>query len=138
VDYLQLMNASGGSGYNANSNRVNEISAISRSLKEMARELNIPIIALSQLSRGVESRNEKRPMLSDLRDSGAIEQDADIVMLLYRDDYYNQESEATNVLEVNVAKHRNGQIGPVQLHFDRGKMKFTDIDKKQMGHYTGF
>ena len=126
IDYLQLM-----SGDNP-MNRVQEISEISRSLKELARELNIPILALSQLSRSVESRPDKRPILSDLRDSGSIEQDADVVMMLYREDYYDPENcpeEEKNILEVNVIKHRNGGLGRIPVHFDRARMKFTDINK---------
>lgn len=132
IDYLQLMAAG-----NANSfgNRVQEISEISRSLKGLARELHIPIVALSQLSRSVEARPDKRPILSDLRDSGAIEQDADVVMMLYRDDYYNEDSEARNQLEVNVIKHRNGAVGRVNLIFDRSRMKFSNFDKE---HQAGF
>jgi len=129
IDYLQLM-----SGKNP-LNRVQEISEISRSLKELARELHIPVIALSQLSRSVESRPDKRPILSDLRDSGSIEQDADVVMMLYRDDYYNEDSEAENELEINVIKHRNGGIGRVNLFFDRSRMKFGDLEKH---HQVGF
>jgi len=125
VDYLQLM-----TGQNPQ-NRVQEISEISRSLKELARELHIPIIAISQLSRSVESRPDKRPILSDLRDSGAIEQDADVVMMLYRDDYYNEETENPNELEVNIIKHRNGPIGRVSVFFDRSKMQFGDLEKNQ-------
>jgi len=131
VDYLQLM---GGGNY-SNQNRVQEISEISRGLKELARELHIPVVALSQLSRSVESRPDKRPILSDLRDSGSIEQDADVVMMLYRDDYYNEDSEAQNELEVNVLKHRNGAIGRVSLFFDRSRMHFSDLDKD---HQAGF
>ncbi|MCF7917923.1 replicative DNA helicase [Candidatus Gracilibacteria bacterium] len=129
VDYLQLM-----SGKNP-LNRVQEISEISRSLKELARELHIPIIAISQLSRSVEGRPDKRPVLSDLRDSGSIEQDADIVMMLYRDDYYNEDSEVKNELEINVIKHRNGGIGRVNLFFDRTKMKFTRLEKHQQAGF---
>jgi replicative DNA helicase len=129
IDYLQLM--SGGNPMN----RVQEISEISRSLKQLARELHIPVIALSQLSRGVESRPDKRPILSDLRDSGSIEQDADAVMMLYRDDYYNEDSEEQNVLEVNLIKHRNGAIGRVKLFFDRSRMKFADL---AVEHQSGF
>ena len=125
VDYLQLM-----TGQNPQ-NRVQEISEISRSLKELARELHIPIIAISQLSRSVENRPDKRPILSDLRDSGAIEQDADVVMMLYRDDYYNEETENPNELEVNIIKHRNGPIGRVSVFFDRSKMQFGDLEKNQ-------
>ncbi len=124
IDYLQLM-----SGENP-LNRVQEISEISRSLKELARELNIPVIALSQLSRSVESRPDKRPILSDLRDSGSIEQDADVVMMLYREDYYNEDcaEDEKNTLEVNVIKHRNGAIGRMSLFFDKSRMKFADLD----------
>jgi len=131
IDYLQLM--SGGNPMN----RVQEISEISRSLKELARELNIPVIALSQLSRTVESRPNKRPVMSDLRDSGSIEQDADIIMMLYREDYYNDDcpEEEQNVLEVNIIKHRNGGLGKIPIHFDRGKMQFKDIDPKTL--YSG-
>ena len=123
IDYLQLM-----SGRNP-MNRVQEISEISRSLKELARELHIPIVAISQLSRSVESRPDKRPILSDLRDSGSIEQDADVVMMLYRDDYYNDDSENKNALEINIIKHRNGAIGRTYLHFDRRHMQFTPLQK---------
>lgn len=129
IDYLQLM-----SGKNP-MNRVQEISEISRSLKQIARELHIPVVALSQLSRNVESRPDKRPMMSDLRDSGSIEQDADVIMMLYRDDYYNEDTEEQNILEVNVIKHRNGAIGRVKLHFDRSKMKFADLAPDA---YSGF
>jgi replicative DNA helicase len=129
VDYLQLM-----SGENP-LNRVQEISEISRSLKELARELHIPVVALSQLSRSVESRTDKRPILSDLRDSGSIEQDADVVMMLYRDDYYNEDSEIPNELEVNIIKHRNGAIGRVYLSFDRQKMRFADLEKTQQAGF---
>ncbi|MCF7812343.1 replicative DNA helicase [Candidatus Gracilibacteria bacterium] len=129
VDYLQLM-----SGQNPQ-NRVQEISEISRSLKELARELHIPIIAISQLSRGVEGRPDKRPVLSDLRDSGSIEQDADVVMMLYRDDYYNPDSEAENELEINVIKHRNGAIGRINLYFDRKRMRFSDLEKHQQAGF---
>jgi replicative DNA helicase len=129
IDYLQLM-----SGKNP-MNRVQEIAEISRSLKQLARELHIPVVALSQLSRNVESRPNKRPIMSDLRDSGSIEQDADIIMMLYRDDYYNEDSEEKNVLEVNVVKHRSGSTGNVKIDFDRSKMKFTDLPAES---YSGF
>ncbi len=128
IDYLQLMNSESSSGFQGN--RVQEISEISRGLKELARELHIPVVALSQLSRSVEGRPDKRPVLSDLRDSGAIEQDADVVMMLYRDDYYNEDTEAQNELEINVIKHRNGAIGRVNLYFDRSRMKFENLDKE--------
>ncbi len=110
IDYLQLME-----GRKKSDSRQQEISDISRSLKIMAKELNVPIIALSQLSRAPEQRNDHRPILSDLRESGAIEQDADMVMFLYRDDYYNEDSEKRNVVEVIIAKHRNGSTGTVEL-----------------------
>jgi len=129
IDYLQLM-----SGNNPN-NRVQEISEISRSLKEIARELHIPVIALSQLSRGVESREDKHPRLSDLRDSGSIEQDADAVMTLYREDYYNPDSERQNEIEVSVIKHRNGPLGSVHLYFDRKKMKFGNLDRERQSGF---
>jgi replicative DNA helicase len=122
VDYLQLMN----SGGNYENNRVQEISYISRGLKELARELNVPLFTAAQLSRAVEQRQDKRPQLSDLRESGSIEQDADIVMFLYRDAVYNDATEFPNAAEVIVAKHRNGPTGKVMLHFDGALTKFSD------------
>jgi replicative DNA helicase len=110
IDYLQLMESR-----KKSDNRQQEISEISRSLKIMAKELNVPIIALSQLSRAPEQRADHRPILSDMRESGAIEQDADMVMFLYRDDYYNEESEKRNIVEVIIAKHRNGSTGTIEL-----------------------
>ncbi|MDV2994347.1 MAG: Replicative DNA helicase [Chroococcidiopsis sp. SAG 2025] len=123
IDYLQLMEGSG-------DNRVQELSKITRSLKGLARELNVPIIALSQLSRSVEARNSKRPMMSDLRESGSIEQDADIVIMLYRDSYYNPDSPDRNIAEVIIAKHRNGPTGTVKLLFDPNLTKFVNLAKQ--------
>lgn len=125
IDYLQLMT---GAGKRKSDSRQQEISDISRSLKVMARELNVPVIALSQLSRAVESRPDKRPMLSDLRESGAIEQDADIVMFIYRDEYYNPDSEKKGVAEVIVAKQRSGPIGPVELAWLSQYTKFGNLE----------
>ena len=125
IDYLQLMT---GAGKRKSDSRQQEISDISRSLKVMARELNVPVIALSQLSRAVESRPEKRPMLSDLRESGAIEQDADIVMFIYRDEYYNPDSEKKGVAEVIVAKQRSGPTGPVELAWLSQYTKFGNLE----------
>lgn len=124
IDYLQLMS---GKGSKNGDNRQQEISEISRSLKALARELKVPVIALSQLSRSVESRQVKRPMLSDLRESGSLEQDADIVMFLYREDYYDKETEQQNVTEVIVAKHRNGPIDTVRLYFDKEFTRFANL-----------
>ena len=123
IDYLQLMTGSG----RASDNRQQEISEISRSLKALARELNAPVIALSQLSRACESRQDHRPMLSDLRESGAIEQDADIVMFLYRDDYYNKDTETPNIAEVIIAKQRNGPIGTINLLWQPEFTKFVNL-----------
>jgi replicative DNA helicase len=129
VDYLQLM--SGGSKFRGDGNRVQEISEISRGLKSVARELNVPVIALSQLSRSVESRSPQIPQLSDLRESGSIEQDADVVMFLYRDDYYNPEtSEKPNILDIFISKHRNGPTGRVEIYFDRERQKMLNLDTK--------
>lgn len=126
IDYLQLMS---GSGSKSGDNRQQEISEISRSLKALARELEVPVIALSQLSRACETRQDHRPMLSDLRESGAIEQDADVVMFLYRDDYYNKDSEAKNVAEVIIAKQRNGPIGTVELVWLPNYSKFANMER---------
>ncbi|MEN2766807.1 replicative DNA helicase [Ornithinibacillus xuwenensis] len=126
IDYLQLIQGSGKSG----ENRQQEVSEISRSLKGLARELNVPLIALSQLSRGVEQRQDKRPMMSDLRESGSIEQDADIVGFLYRDDYYDKESEKQNIIEIILAKQRNGPVGTVELAFVKEYNKFVDLDHR--------
>jgi replicative DNA helicase len=122
IDYMQLMNAGG----LYENNRVQEISFISRSLKELARELNVPLLSAAQLSRAVEQRQDKRPQLSDLRESGSIEQDADIVMFLYRDEVYNEATEFPNQADIIVAKHRNGPTGVVSLYFDKKITRFLD------------
>ena len=124
IDYLQLMQ---GRAAKNSDNRQQEISEISRSLKALARELSVPVIALSQLSRSVESRQVKRPMLSDLRESGSLEQDADIVMFLYREDYYDKDTEAKNITELIIAKHRNGPVDTVKLFFQKEFTKFRDL-----------
>lgn len=123
IDYLQLMQSSG-----RTDNRQQEISEISRSLKILAKELDIPVITLSQLSRASESRSDKRPMLSDLRESGAIEQDADIVMFLYRDDYYNKDSESKNIAECIIAKYRSGETGTIRLGWQGKYTKFQTLE----------
>jgi replicative DNA helicase len=130
VDYLQLM--SFGSGVNSISNRVNEISEISRSLKKLARELYIPVIALSQLSRAVEQRPVKIPQLSDLRESGAIEQDADVVLMMYREDYYEEDTDRAGITDIFVRKHRHGDVGRAELMFKKESMRFYDIERSQM------
>lgn len=126
VDYLQLMQASG----RTDGNRVQEVSAISRGLKLIARELNVPVIALSQLSRSVESRSPQIPQLADLRESGSIEQDADIVMFIYREAYYNPETERENITDLFIAKHRNGPTGKVELYFHPERLRFMSLDKR--------
>ncbi len=128
IDYLQLMQGRGKNG----ENRQQEISEISRSLKILAKEINVPVITLSQLSRAPEQRTDHRPILSDLRESGAIEQDADIVMFLYRDDYYNPETEKKNVAEVIIAKHRAGSTGTVELAWLGQFTKFANLEKNRM------
>lgn len=127
VDYLQLM--SGGTRFSSTSNRVQEISEISRSLKILARELNVPVVAASQLSRTVESRNPPIPQLADLRESGAIEQDADVVAFIYRPHYYDENADP-NITEVLVKKHRNGPTGNIEMFFDRTRQRFRDLDTK--------
>lgn len=134
IDYLQLM-STGNNSYAGN--RVQEISEISRSIKQIARELRIPIIALSQLSRAVESRPDKIPQLSDLRESGSIEQDADIVMMMYRDDYYNEDTDRQGICDVYIRKHRNGPIGRVELLFKKEQTRFYDIDRVHSQHDDG-
>ena len=126
IDYLQLVQGSN----RRNGSREQEISEISRSLKILAKELNVPVIALSQLSRAVEQRPDHRPMLSDLRESGAIEQDADIVMFLYRDDYYNKDSEKKDIAEVIIAKHRGGSLGTIELLWLGSYTKFVNLEKR--------
>lgn len=125
IDYLQLMSGSG----KGSDSRQQEISDISRSLKALARELNVPVVALSQLSRAVEQRPDHRPMLSDLRESGAIEQDADVVMFIYRDDYYNKDTDKKGIAEIIIAKQRNGPIGTVELVWMPDYTKFANIKK---------
>lgn len=126
VDYLQLMQ---GSSRGGEFNRVQEVSEISRGLKLIARELNVPVIALSQLSRSVESRNPQVPQLSDLRESGSIEQDADLVAFIYREAYYNPETERQNITDLIIAKHRNGPVGTIELYFHPERLRFMSLDK---------
>jgi len=135
VDYLQLM--SGGSRFGGDGNRVQEISEISRGLKGVARELNVPILALSQLSRSVESRHPQIPQLADLRESGSIEQDADVVAFIYREEYYNPDTERKKITDIFIKKHRNGPTGGVELYFDNEKQRFRPIDKKHHDPFSG-
>lgn len=128
IDYLQLIQ---GRPSRSDPNRVQEVSEISRSLKALARELNVPVLALSQLSRAVEQRPHKIPQLSDLRESGSLEQDADVVMFLYREDYYEQQTERKNIVDVLIRKHRNGPIGQVELFFVKEQTRFRSIEKKR-------
>lgn len=127
IDYLQLMRGS----RNFGDNRVQEISDISRGLKLLAKELDVPVLALSQLSRSVEARPDKRPMLSDLRESGSIEQDADIVMFVYREDYYNPDTDRKHITDLIIGKHRNGPVGTVELYFHPEKLKFMSLEKRK-------
>ncbi|HVC36055.1 MAG TPA: replicative DNA helicase [Candidatus Dormibacteraeota bacterium] len=126
VDYLQLM--SGGGRYNSDANRVQEISEISRGLKGVARELNVPLLALSQLSRSVESRNPQIPQLADLRESGSIEQDADVVAFIYREEYYNPDTDRKKITDILIKKHRNGPTGGLELYFENEKQRFRSLD----------
>lgn len=128
VDYLQLMQ---GSGRGNDFNRVQEVSEISRGLKLIARELNVPVVALSQLSRSVESRSPQIPQLADLRESGSIEQDADIVMFIYREDYYNPETDRQHITDLIIAKHRNGPTGRIELYFHPERLRFMSLEKKR-------
>jgi len=121
VDYLQLMEGSN------SDNRAQDLSVITRGLKQLARELQVPVVALSQLNRGVEGRTNKRPMLSDLRESGSIEQDADLVLMIYRDEYYNPETQDKGLAEVIVTKHRNGPVGVVKLLFESRYTRFRNL-----------
>lgn len=125
IDYLQLMEGS------SPNNRVQELSQITRSLKGLARELNVPIIALSQLNRGVETRNDKRPLMSDLRESGALEQDSDLVIMLYRDEYYNPDTPDRGIAEVIITKHRHGATGTIKLLFDAQFTRFRNLNPKR-------
>ncbi len=128
VDYLQLM--SGTSRANSE-NRVQEISEISRGLKAIARELNVPVLALSQLSRSVENRHPQIPQLADLRESGSIEQDADVVAFMYREDYYNPETDREHITDIFIKKHRNGPTGKVELYFHPERLQFLSLEKQQ-------
>jgi replicative DNA helicase len=130
VDYLQLMQVPGNS-----ENRATEISEITRSLKAMAKELNLPVIALSQLNRSLESRTDKRPVMSDLRESGAIEQDADIILFIYRDDYYNKDSNDKGLAEILISKHRNGATGMLKLKFFGEYTRFDNLSRDSVGSF---
>lgn len=134
VDYLQLM--SGSSRFGSDGNRVQEISEISRGLKGVARELNVPVLALSQLSRSVENRSPQIPQLSDLRESGSIEQDADVVAFIYREEYYNPETDRKKITDIFIKKHRNGPTGAVELYFDNEKQRFRSIDNRRQDPFS--
>lgn len=133
VDYLQLMTGTSGSN---DANRVQEVSEISRGLKGIARELNVPILALSQLSRSVENRTPQIPQLADLRESGSIEQDADVVMFIYREDVYNPETDRKKLADIFIKKHRNGPTGAVELYFDIDKQRFRSVDTKHIQQFN--
>jgi replicative DNA helicase len=135
VDYLQLM--SGGGRYSGDGNRVQEISEISRGLKGVARELNVPVLALSQLSRSVESRSPQIPQLADLRESGSIEQDADVVAFIYREEYYNPETDRKKLTDLFIKKHRNGPTGGVELYFDNEKQRFRSVETRHQDPFGG-
>lgn len=134
VDYLQLM--SGGSRFSTDGNRVQEISEISRGLKGVARELNVPVLALSQLSRSVESRSPQIPQLADLRESGSIEQDADVVAFIYREEYYNPDTDRKKLTDIFVKKHRNGPTGAIELYFDNEKQRFRSVDNRHNNPFS--
>jgi len=135
VDYLQLM--SGASRFGGDGNRVQEISEISRGLKGVARELNIPVLALSQLSRSVESRSPQIPQLADLRESGSIEQDADVVAFIYSEENYNPDTDRKKIVDIFIKKHRNGPTGAVELFFDKEKQRFRSVDTKHQNPFNG-
>ena len=128
IDYLQLMSA--GAKFSTDFNRVQEISEISRGLKRIARELNVPVIAASQLNRSVESRSPQIPQLADLRESGSIEQDADVVAFIYREEHYKPDTDRKKITDILIKKHRNGPIGNIELYFDNEKQRFRSLDKK--------
>jgi replicative DNA helicase len=134
VDYLQLM--SGGSRFGTEGNRVQEISEISRGLKQVARELDVPVLVGSQLSRSVESRSPQIPQLSDLRESGSIEQDADVVAFIYREEYYNPETDRKKMTDILIKKHRNGPTGGVELYFDNEKQRFRSVDSRHSDPFS--
>jgi len=134
VDYLQLIIPPAGRG--GTDNVVQQVTEISRSLKQLARELEVPVIALSQLSRAVEQRGgDGRPKLSDLRDSGSIEQDADIVMFIHREDKYKENSDRKNIAQIHIEKHRNGAVGSIELYFDEERTTFLNLDKSNIGEF---